>query len=136
MGFPWPSGGGVNNLHSYIWRALGTIPVASGTPARVDGTSFLYTLPMIQPGSIVGLALAVHTAAVGDIQAQVTVNGGLGTLLALMVNPTGAPPPLVVTQGTGIDTFVQGDEIGVDIWTPSGISPTAVTNQVSLLLQI
>jgi hypothetical protein len=95
------------------------------------------TIKMIRAGSIVGLSTR-FTAAITDATADsavvsVTINGAAGTLElshSSGVNPSGGE----ATQGPGIDTFVAGDLIGIQITTLGTFAPT--TTDIEAWLEV
>jgi hypothetical protein len=86
------------------------------------------TIKMIRAGSIVGLSTrftaAITDATVDSAVVTVTINGAAGTLElshSSGVNPSGGE----ATQGPGIDTFVAGDLVGIQITTLGTFAPTS-----------
>jgi hypothetical protein len=85
------------------------------------------TIKAIRAGSIVGLSTR-FTAAITDATASsavvtVTINGAAGTLTiphSSGVDPTGGE----VVQAAGVDPFVAGDLLGVEITTLATFAPT------------
>jgi hypothetical protein len=114
--------------------------VAAGQ-AAVDLSALLSTsfddLKMIRAGSIVGLGTrfsqAITDATANSCIVRVAVNGVAGTLNIVHTsgsNPSGGE----ATQAAGIDTFVAGDRIGVEITTLGSFTP--VTTDVEALLEL
>jgi hypothetical protein len=113
----------------------------AASQANVDlsalvSTSF-DTLKMIRAGSIVGLGTRLTEAvtdATGDsLLVTVTINGAGGTLEishTSALNPSGGE----ATQAAGIDTFVAGDEIGVELTTLASFAP--VTTDLEAILEL
>lgn len=95
------------------------------------------TIKAIRAGSIVGLSTR-FTAAITDATASsavvsVTVNGAAGTLAlshSSGTNPSGGE----VTQAAGIDTFVAGDLLGIQITTLGTFAPT--TTEIEAWMEI
>ncbi len=89
-------------------------------------------LKMIRAGSIVGMSTRLSAAAAGaGITSTAAVNGAAGTLNVVdAIASTGGE----ATQAAGIDTFVAGDLISVEITTPVGW--TATTADIEVLLEV
>lgn len=93
----------------------------------VDLTQLVSTLfvqtKMIRGGSITGLSTRFNEAiTAGTATVTVTINGAAGTLAIVHTsgsNPSGGE----ATQGSGIDVFVAGDLVGVQITTDAGFLP-------------
>ena len=84
------------------------------------------TLKMIRAGSIRGMStrfdLPITDPTVDSCVVTVTKNGAAGTLSlphSSLVNPSGGE----VTQAAGIDAFVAGDLIGIQITTLASFTP-------------
>lgn len=103
--------------------------VASGL-ANVDLSALVSTtwdnIKAIRPGSIRGLSTrftsAITDANAGSAIVTVTINGVPGTLLVTHssgVNPSGGE----ATQAAGIDAFVAGDLLGIEITTLGTFAP-------------
>lgn len=91
-------------------------------------------LPMIRSGSIVGLATRLTAAcAAGTLTATVTKNGVAQTLAVVTTSGANASGGQV-TQVAGVDTFVAGDLIGIQLTTSSGWLP--VTTNLHAWLEI
>ncbi|MDP2607308.1 MAG: hypothetical protein Q8S00_32625 [Deltaproteobacteria bacterium] len=113
----------------------------AASQANVDlsamvSTSF-DTIKMIRAGSIVGLGTrfteAITDATASSCIVQVTVNGASGTLAIVHTsgsNPSGGQ----ATQAAGIDTYVAGDELGIEITTLVSFAP--ITTDVEAWLQV
>jgi hypothetical protein len=96
------------------------------------------TIKMIRAGSIVGLSTklteAITDANAGSLVVVVTINGIAGTLSishSSGSNPNGAE----AAQASGIDTFVAGDEIGIELSTLGTFAPTTTDLEAWLDLQ-
>jgi hypothetical protein len=80
----------------------------------------------IRAGSIVGLGTrltgAITDATADALIATVTVNGATGTL-AISHNAGGNPSGGEATQAAGVDSFVAGDLLGVEITTLASYAP-------------
>jgi hypothetical protein len=78
------------------------------------------TIKMIRAGSIVGLGTRLTQAiTAGTLTVVITKNGVAGTLSIAHTSGTGS----AATQAVGIDTYVAGDLIGIEITTTSGFLP-------------
>lgn len=78
------------------------------------------TIKMIRSGSIVGISTRFTEAiTAGTITVTVTKNGVAGTLSLVHSSGTGGS----ATQAAGIDTYVAGDLIGIQITTSAGFLP-------------
>jgi hypothetical protein len=90
------------------------------------------TIKMIRAGSIVGISSRFTEAiTAGTITIQITKNGVAGTLQLVHSSGTGS----TATQLSGIDTYLAGDLIGVQITTTSGFLPTTTDLEVWLEIQ-
>ena len=91
-------------------------------------------IKMIRAGSVVGLGTRLTEAiTAGTLTVTITVNGVGGTLAVVHTagsNPSGGE----ATQADGIDTFVAGDLIGMQITTTVGFLP--VTTDLEAWLEI
>jgi hypothetical protein len=95
------------------------------------------TIKAIRAGSIVGLSTrlteAVTDATASSMVVTVTINGVAGTLAlshTSALNPTGGE----ATQLAGIDTFVAGDLIGVQLTTLGSFTP--ITTDLEAWLEV
>lgn len=92
------------------------------------------TLKMIRAGSIVGIATRFSgTVTAGQATVTITKNGAAGTLNVVSTSASNQNGGVAV-QATGIDTYVAGDLIGVQITTNAGFLP--VTTDVEAWLQV
>lgn len=91
-------------------------------------------ITMIRAGSIVGLNTRLTTACTaGTLTVTVTKNGAAGTLSVATTsasNTTGGQS----TQAAGVDTFVAGDLVGIQLTTSVGWLP--ITDDVEAWLEI
>jgi hypothetical protein len=91
-------------------------------------------VPAMRAGSIVGLSTRLTEAVTaGTLTVAVTINGAVGTLAVVSTsgsNPSGGQ----ATQATGVDTYVAGDLIGVQLTTDAGFLP--VTTDLEAWLQV
>jgi len=95
-------------------------------------TNFPIDIQMIRAGSIVGLnARFTEAITAGTVTLIVSINGVAGTLNVALV---GAGTSGRSTQAAGIDTFVAGDLIGIQITTTVGFLP--ITTDVEAWLEI
>lgn len=96
------------------------------------------TLKMIRAGSIVGLSTrlteAITDATADSLIVKVAINDVAGTL-AISHNSGGNASGGEATQAAGIDTFVAGDEIGVELTTLGSFAPTSTDLEAVLELQ-
>ncbi len=125
------SGGGSGAVDLYSPPEKWDQQNISASQTDVDLTAMVSTsfseIKAIRAGSIIGLSTRL-TEAVTDATADsavvtVTVNGAAGTLSvshASGTNPSGGQ----ATQAAGVDTFVAGDLIGVQITTLGTFAPT------------
>lgn len=87
------------------------------------------TIKMVRAGSIVGMSTRLTEAiTAGTLFVRVTINGTPGTLQIAHTTGTGG----VATQPTGVDTYVAGDLVGVQITTDSGFLPITTDLEVWL----
>ena len=96
------------------------------------------TIKMIRAGSVVGLSTkltaAITDANAGSLVVAVTINGVAGALSiahSSALNANGGE----TTQISGVDTFVAGDEIGVELSTLGTFAPTTTDLEAWLDLQ-
>jgi hypothetical protein len=96
------------------------------------------TLKMIRAGSIVGLSTrlteAITDATADSLIVKVAINDAAGTL-AISHNSGGNASGGEATQAAGIDTFVAGDEIGVELTTLGSFAPTSTDLEAILELE-
>lgn len=89
------------------------------------------SIRMMRSGSIVGLATQWSEAiTAGSVTITITKNGAAGTLAITSTSGTGSQS----TQGPGIDTYVAGDLIGVQITTNGAFAP--VTTDVEAWIEV
>lgn len=87
------------------------------------------TIKMTRAGSIVGISSRLTEAiTAGTMTIKVTKNGTPGTLTLIHTTGTGSTS----VQASGIDTYVAGDLIGVQISTDVGFLPTTTDLEVWL----
>jgi len=88
------------------------------------------TIKMLRAGSIVGMSTRLTEAVTaGTLTVRVTKNGVAGTLTINHTSGTGN----ILVQATGIDTYLAGDLIGVQITTTSDFLP--VTTDIEVWLE-
>jgi hypothetical protein len=96
-------------------------------------------IKMIRAGSIVGLSTrftqAITDANAGSAVVTVTKNGAAGTL-SLSHSSGSNPSGGEATQAAGIDTFVAGDLIGIQITTLGTFAPTTTDVEAWLDMEI
>ena len=103
-------------------------------------TSQLYdTFVAHRAGSIIGLSSRL-TASITDATSDsllvtVTVNGTPGTLEVSHASG-GNPDGGQVTQATGVDTFVAGDELGIEITTLGTFAPVTIDLEAYLEIDV
>lgn len=85
------------------------------------------TIKAVRAGSIVGLStrftIAITDPTASSAIVTVTINGVPGTL-AIAHSSGSNPSGGQVTQGPGVDTFVAGDLLGIEITTLGSFTPT------------
>jgi len=133
------------------WNVIGQGPVAIYSPPEkwcqnevaasqtdVDLSALVSvnfdTIKMIRSGSIVGLSSRFsENVSAGTATIAITKNGAAGTLAVVSTSVSNAGGGQS-TQAPGIDTYVAGDEIGVQITTTGAFAPT--TTDVEAWLQL
>jgi hypothetical protein len=96
------------------------------------------TLKMIRAGSIVGISTrlteAITDATADSLIVKVAINDVAGTL-QISHNSGGNASGGEATQAAGTDTFVAGDEIGVELTTLGSFAPTTTDLEAILELE-
>jgi len=96
------------------------------------------TFKAIRAGSIVGLSTklteAITDATADSLIVAVTINGATGTL-AISHNSGGNASGGEATQASGIDTFIAGDELGVELTTLGTFAPTTTDLEAAIELE-
>jgi hypothetical protein len=89
------------------------------------------TIKMMRGGSVVGMSTRLTEAiTAGTLTVTLTKNGVAGTLSIPHTSGVGS----VSTQAVGIDTYVAGDLIGIQITTTAGFLP--VTTDLEAWLEV
>jgi hypothetical protein len=122
------SGGGGDDLYAppEKWEQQNIAASQAGVALSAMMSTSFDTLKMIRAGSIVGLSTRL-TAAITDatpnsVVITVTKNGAPGTLSlghSSGSNPIGGE----AAQASGVDTFVAGDLLGIEITTLGSFTP-------------
>lgn len=129
---PWilvpGTGSGAVNTGRYAipdkWAQNNVAASQSNVDLTQQVSTFFINTKMIRAGSVIGLSTRFTEAvADGSIVVQITINGTPGTLAIISTsgsNPSGGE----LVQASGIDTFVAGDLIGVELTTDVSFAPT------------
>lgn len=105
------------------WAQLSITPSQTNVPLSAQVSTDFDDLKMIRAGSIVGMATRLVSAMVaGTLTVTVTKNGAAGTLTIVSTSGGNASGG-VATQAAGIDTYVAGDLIGIQLTTDAGFLP-------------
>ncbi len=97
------------------------------------------TIKMIRPGSIVGLSTrfteAITDSSIDSAIVTITINGVAG---ALSISHNSGTNPLggEASQSGGVDTFVAGDLLGIEITTLASFAPTTTDIEAWIDLEI
>jgi hypothetical protein len=116
------------------WAQLSITPSQTNVPLSAQVSTDFDDLKMIRAGSIVGMATRLVSAiTAGTLTVTVTKNGAAGTLSIVHTNGSNASGG-VATQASGIDTYVAGDLIGIQLTTDAGFLP--LLNNVEAWLEV
>jgi hypothetical protein len=113
----------------------------AASQSNVDLSALVSTsfddIKAIRAGSIVGLGTrltqAITDATANSLIVAVTVNGATGTL-QISHNSGSNPSGGEATQAKGIDTFVAGDLLGVELTTLGSFAP--ITTDLEAVLEV
>jgi hypothetical protein len=104
-----------------IWAQENVAASQTNVPLSAQVSTSFDTIKMIRAGSIVGLGTRLTEAiTAGTLTVSITKNGAAGTLS--IVHSTSSLGS-ALTQAAGIDTYVAGDLIGVQLTTSAGFLP-------------
>jgi hypothetical protein len=114
--------------------AQANLVTASSTSVMANGSVNAHKVA--RPGSLLGFRVMASAArSAGTITLRFRKNGQqFGTNLGAILDATSTQTNLLV-QGMGIDTFVAGDTIGVDV-VSAGLSPTTLNLFIVLFIAI
>lgn len=137
---PPASGGGATagrEVPPEIWFQQDVAASQSNVDLSAQNSQLFDTWKVLRAGSIVGLASrlteAITDATADSLLVTVTINGTPGTL-QISHNSAGNASGGEATQATGIDTFVAGDLIGIEITTLGTFAP--VTTDLEAYIEI
>jgi len=103
-----------------LWAQANVAANQTGVALSALVSTSFDTVKMIRAGSITGLGTRLTQAiTAGTLTVRVTKNGSPGTLSVVHTTGTGGN----ATQAPGIDTYIAGDLIGVQLTTTSGFLP-------------
>lgn len=117
-----------------IWSQNDVAASQTNVVLSTQSSQLFDTFKAIRAGSIIGLSTRFTTAiATGQAVVTVTKNGVAGTLSLTHTSVSNASGG-IATQLTGVESFVAGDLIGVQITTDGAFGP--VTTDLEAILEV
>ena len=131
-------GGGGSIAHRYSpperWAQQNVIASQTDVDLAAQVSTNFDTIRMTRDGSIVGLSTQLTQAiTAGTATVSVTINGAAGILSVVHTNASNMTGG-VATQGVGVDAYVAGDLIGIQVTTSGGFLP--VTTDLESWLEV
>lgn len=112
------------------WSQVNIAASQSGIPLSAQVSGNTNTIRMATSGSVVSLATQLTEAiTAGTLTVTVTKNGSPMTLSIVHTSGSGSQ----ATQAVGVDTYMAGDFLGIQLTTDAGFLP--ITNDIEAWIQ-
>lgn len=125
----------IREIPPEVWTQNDVAAGQTAVDLETQVSQLFLTWKALRPGSIIGISTRLTEAVTaGSLLLIVTINGTpsatLGVISTSGSNPTGGQ----LTQAAGVDTYVAGDLLGIELTSSAGFLP--ITTDVEAYLEI
>lgn len=126
--------GAAREILPEVWTQNDVAASQSGVDLSAQSSQLFDTFKAIRPGSVVAISTRFSsTITAGTCTITLIKNGTPGTAAVVHTNASNQNGG-IFTQLTGVDTFVAGDLLGLEITTDGGFLP--ITTDVEAVIEV